>query len=342
MAKEKPLYRRILREASGIIWHNKFLWFFGLFATFLGSGEYNLIVNGFSRSTSDKPLTLGILDIVKNLIDIGFFKIQTLGNLKEVLIKNPFSFFMLVLILGIIIGIAIFIIWLVIISQASLINATKKISSAAESDLHQEINENRGYFWQIFALDFISKFITWILFVLIGLVVFVSAVKATIFTMLLFMVAFIIFLSLSIIIAFITKYAVCFVVLKKKKWFDSIKSAINLFFSNWVVSLELALSLFVIDIVVKIVFVSIVLLIAAPIYMTGLLAFYFNLKISFWLIIIMPVILLSVLVFIMVGILTAFQYSSWTLLFAELTGKKTITSKIARLASSLSKNIMGD
>jgi hypothetical protein len=343
MTKEKPLYRQILKEALTTIWRHKFLWFFGLFATFLGSsgGEYDLLVTSFLRSSGDKPLTWGLLDIVRDVAATGLFQAQTLGNIKKVMIESPLSFFISILILALLVGITIFVIWLIIISQISLFRATKKIKEGSPSDLHQEIKESQPCFWPVFALNLINKFIVWILLILVGLVVFTSAVRATLLTMLLFILAFIIFISLAIFIAFVTKYAICYVIFKKQKWFAAIKSALGLFFANWVVSLEMALSLFVIDLVVKVLFVSLVLLLTAPVLMLGILTLFLNLKISFWLTIIVPILLFSILLFIIAGGLTAFQYSCWTLLFLKLTSKKAVVSKIARLASSLSEKVMG-
>lgn len=341
MTKAKPLYRQILREALTIVWRNKFLWFFGLFAALVGSGEYNLLINGFFRSSGDKPLTSGLLDVVRDMASTGIFRFETMDNLKRIMTENPFSFFMSIFIFLIFLCVTIFVIWLIVVSQASLVSAARKIEQGEKTDFHEEIKKNKQYFWPLFLFNFINKFFTWILLVLVGVVVFVSAIKATAMTLLLFILAFIIFISLSLIVAFIIKYAICYVVLRKQGWFEAIKSAVNLFFANWVVSLEMALTLFAIDILVKAIFLSIVLLVTAPILMLGILTLFLNLKVSFWLTIIVPILILVVLILIIVGGLTVFQYSSWTLLFMRLAGKKTVVSKLARLTSNLSNKVAG-
>lgn len=341
MTKEKPLYRQILREALTIIWRNKFLWFFGLFAAMAGSVEYNFLIEGFSRSSGDKPLTLGFLDVARDVANTGIFRFETLGNLKRIMIENPFSFFMSVFIFLVFLGIAAFVIWLIVVSQASLISATRKIEQGEIADLREEMEKNRRSFWPLFFLNFINKFLTGLLLVLVGVVVFVSAIKATVMTLLLFILAFIIFISLSLIIAFITKYAICFVVLKKQVWFESIKSAVNLFFANWVISLEMALILFAIDFVFILFFAISTLVLMLAVAMLIILAAFLSLKMTFWGVVILPVFLLIILFLIITSGLTAFQYSSWTLLFMRLAGKKTVVSKLARLASNLSNKVMG-
>ena len=72
------------------------------------------------------------------------------------------------------------------------------------------------------------------------------------YSIVLFVVSFIIFIPLAVMVSFITRYASCYVVLKNYRFRDSFKLGITLFTKNWLISLEMALALILVSISLKI------------------------------------------------------------------------------------------
>ncbi|MEK7496682.1 MAG: hypothetical protein AAB657_02130, partial [Patescibacteria group bacterium] len=227
-----------------------------------------------------------------------------------------------------IIILALLIVWLILICQAALIHVVTKINQGKSINLWAALVEGATHAWPLFALRLITRFAVLIILMMailpFILVTLVSPFGATGITGLI-IVAFLIFVPLSLIISFVAKYASAYIVIYRETWFRSLIRALNLFGRNWLVSLEMAGLLFLINILVNIVFSfipnTIQLRIISLLTDFNLLTLFKSL----------PIILLVLAVNIWLAV---FTYTAWTLLFLKLqTGP--VVPKLVRLTSEI-------
>ena len=158
------LYREIIKEAWWITWHNKFLWFFGLFVALLGNGgEYEIIF----RNTDTVANQRAIIYNLQHLSQTG--QLQTVWNN----IVDYFSAYTLnsIVLLAVALAISVFVIWLVMVSQAGLIDSSLKLQSKQSANLESGFGAGRKYFMPIFLLNLLGRVVVYgLLFIANGLI----------------------------------------------------------------------------------------------------------------------------------------------------------------------------
>src|SRR5680860_998689 len=136
------LYRNILKQSLKISWDNKYLWFFGLFAAFLGNGgDFGLISQ---QTNSDLILN------IKRYIETGIFKGSTISNIGYLLKNETMSIIILLGVGLVILALLSFFIWLTIISQVSLVDTSAKIinsNSKNKPNIKEGIKIGNKKFW---------------------------------------------------------------------------------------------------------------------------------------------------------------------------------------------------
>ncbi len=323
-----PLYRQILGQALRNTWKHKYLWFFGLFAAFLGNGgELEFIFRGF-----DGTLTQGLFPGFKRLAATGVFSFSTLANIKQLAIKDPFNLFIVLSVLLMVFILAAFLIWLVIISQAALVNNVSLIEGGKKHSFGQGLSAGIKKFWPVFGLNFLGRSIIYILFIALALPIVISwnrAVDPSI-AGLLFVISFIVFVPASIVISFIIKYAIAYKVIRGEGFWASLRSGWQLFTKNWLVSLEMAFILFFINFMVGVGLIIILLVLAVPFLFLTLLFSKLALLFNFWIIVFAALIVYLVLIVWVGAMLSTFQIYSWTSLFLRLISQGGV-SKLVRL-----------
>lgn len=312
-------FRQILNKAWQITWQNPGLWFFGLFVALLGSaGEIEIFLRAATLKIEPGILTA----FFSGLVEGGFFSLAGLKGLLIALVSQPLSLFIVLLLLMIIFGLTIFIIWLIIVSQGALINGAIHIIKNKKLSWSENFYFGISKFWSILTLNILAKVIFWLLFIVLGVF---AALKFPDLVFL-FIIVFILFISVLVIISFIIKYAICGVVLKNWQFSDALKLALKLFYKNWLLSLEIAIILFLIYLIINsllIFFISLIFL-----YALRLFSVFFTA--------ILLVLLTLVIIFIVVQIfLAVFHWTTWVLVFEILTNKKIIF--ISRLVNGWKK-----
>ena len=131
------------------------------------------------------------------------------------------------------------------------------------------------------------------------------------------------------------KYAIGFVVLEESRFVDSIRSGWELFKENWLVSMEMALILFLIGLGVSIAYLFAVLILFTPFLLIGLVLSKITI-LGYVITFLIAFIFYLVALFFTGAILSTFQTVSWTTLFLQLLNKGG-TSKIVRVVSGLVK-----
>lgn len=320
------LYRKILHQAWGATWRFKYLWFFGLFAALLGNaGEYEILLKGFSNDSEQ--------GILRTFSDAGLLSVHGLANIVKLFKEEPLAMTSVLLFGIFILVIFIFIVWLINVSQAALVNNTALIISNKKSGFQEGIDAGVKNFWPVLGYNAILKSSIYLIFGLISFVVISSVSDSnTFFTNIVYGILFVFFIPIAIAFSFIVKYSIAYKVIQNKNFVDSIISGFDLFRKNWLISLEMAFLLYFINIVSGFIVILIFFIMAVPFL---LLAFLFNQLLSlagFWLVMITGFVVFFGFLVTFGSALSTFQISAWTTLFIELISKGG-QSKIVRVFS---------
>ncbi len=330
-------YRQILKRSFGIAWRNKYLWFFGLFASFLSIGaEYKILL----RST-DRDSILAWFNGWQNLIGVGVFKGALFVGIFNIFKNSPLVGFLLLSIFLIILTLLVFVIWMVVSSQVVLVDNVKKIikedKDMGKVSLHDEIKISQVSFWPVLLLNILAKVAVSALVILIVLPLLFSGLGATAANII-YIGLFILLIPVAIFAAFIIKYAIAYVIVEKMDTKKALHRAWLLFENNWIISVELSLVLFLLSFLA-----TFVVLLAAGIVFVPFFLFaisfvqIFSAAVS-WATMLFGA-LVSVLFIIAAGsFLATWQIIAWTHLFISLTSHGG-ESKLERLLPEKLKNI---
>lgn len=320
------LYRTILKRAWDNAWKHKYLWFFGLFAALLGNGgELELIFRNFNEQGQDS-----FFPAWQKFVATGIFSKNSLINISNLAHTEPFSLFIALSTLLVIVLLVLFVLWLTIVSQVAIVHNTAKIKHDKEHDFKDGIMQGVKKFWPVLGLNIIIKIIAGTLFFLVGLPIYFGIVKSALTINLIYILMFILFIPISLVLSFVIKYAIVYNVVKDQKFLDAIKSGWNLFQKNWLISVEMAILLFFINFMTGIAILIIFLILAVPLLFIILIFSEIAAIINIWFFIFSALILLVVMVVFVGSLLSTFQISAWTHLFIELVGKGG-TSKLVRI-----------
>lgn len=329
--EENKIYRPILKKALNITWKFKSLWFLGFFAALISSGgEFELLSRIFLNPINNEPMTKGVINSFKMGLENSLPSGGNLWtNIWNLIMSAPVNLIATVLVLLVMIIIAFFIIWLIVVSQAGLIRNTDLASQGKSATINEGIDAGLASFWPILIVNFIYKIILLVIFIILGkeilLLVSLGSWGIIIHISLLVLFSFI-----TIIISFIVRYQIFYIVLRKEKIITALKSAWQLFTGNWLISLEMAFLLFLIYMVVlyTVTFATAILL-ALPLVVAT-----YPLSIPIFVIMALAltsVILILIITILATSLLSVFQWSSWILLFNQISGSKTL-SKLVKLS----------
>jgi len=322
-------YREILKKSWNNTWKNKYLWFFGLFAALLGNGgETDIVFKSFNTG-SKQELFLGW----NRVMETGIFSKGTFSGMAKIAHDDPFSLFLALSVMFLLVVLAVFLVWMSMVSQAAIVNNSSKTDLKKKTDFKEGLDTGIKKFFPVFLLNMTSRIVIYVLFVLIGLpIISGSAGSGFFLNSILFIIAFLIFVPLSLIVSFIGKYAVAYTVVKGKNFLDSIKMGWGLFVDNWLISVEMAFLLFFVNLLVGLFLILLFLVLAVPFVFIALLFSQIALYFNFFAIFISAIILYLFIVVFVGSALATFQISTWTILFVELNEKR-IESKLNRYFS---------
>ncbi|MDO8669642.1 MAG: hypothetical protein Q7K65_05095 [Candidatus Buchananbacteria bacterium] len=335
--EENKIYKPILKKAWAITWKFKSLWFLGFFAALISSGgEFELL----SRIISDPASNQSFIREMINSFQTGIQDNLPAGgnlwsNLWSVISSAPTSLVTAVLVILITIIIALFVLWLMIVSQIGLI---KNIDSAKEnkmSTINEGIDAGVEKFWPILIINIVYKIILLVIFLVLGKEILLLITLGTLGSVI-HVVSLVLFSIIVVIISFLIRYQILYIVLRKEKILSALKSAWKLFLGNWLISLEMAFILFIVYMVVFYLatFLTAVLLAVPLIFVT------YSSQIPalvLMILVLTSVLAIVIMTLLVTALLSVFQWSSWVILFNQINTNKTL-SKIARL-SAKSPNI---
>lgn len=318
-------YRTLLKQAWMTAWKHKYLWFLGLFASLVagsGSWEYQVVTQNLgqnpvsgSYAQFEKFLALG--DVLQNF----FFGLGHLFQQDLWTILNIFSVLLVTATL------LIFFVWLAVTSQAALVGDVKKILTAKKTPANLTIRESLSaghkHFWPVLGLNILIKVLVYCAFFIIGLPLLFMTVSDSTILFVLYILIFIIFIPVALSLSLIIKYSISYNVLENRTFVASLENGFKLFRKNWLISLEMAVILFLTNFLLSGLVLVTFAIFLLPLLFLGIL---FNL---YWLII--ALLLLAIALVVIFGsFLTTFQISAWTDLFLHLKEKGAL-AKLERL-----------
>jgi hypothetical protein len=320
-----PLYRQILKQAWNIAWKNKYLWFFGLFAAFLGNGgEYDFLIRFISGDSN----RLFLLDWGK-LTQTGVFSWKTFTNIAYLSANDPLTLILVFFVFVVVVVLSVFIVWLSVVSLIAIVNNSAQAFVLKRENFNLGLEAGMKKFWPVFWLSMISRLAIYSFFAFISLFISVAVSQSTNIGSFAYVLAFVVFMPLAIITSFIAKYAIAYVVVRNNKLFKALKNGWDLFCANWLVSTEMAFVLFFINFVVGLAVVLFLLTLFIPFALLLALAKQFAALFVSWFVSIVALIIFLFIVAAVGSWLAVFQISSWTKLFLELESNG-VSSKIVR------------
>jgi hypothetical protein len=334
------LYRDVLKKSVSIAWNHKNLWFFGIFASLLGGlGQYTM-----SLSNSPEDWSANIFSALATFFENG--NGDMLHNWLHLFQTNMLSAAVLTLFIILIAAFFLFLLWLAVVSQIGLFNNAAMIirggSRREAMPIKHGIQKGNENFWPVLCLNILGSALTCFFSALIGLPLVFLTPYASSWVFLLYVLLFLIFIPLSLSVSFFVKYGIAYVVIKDRKFVDSLKDGFRLFNKYWLISLEMALILFIIDFL-SIFFLAVSLMaLAIPyIFATRVIALSFFV-LTGWagflaISAAIGIFLALSLLILMAAFLTTFKTAVWTDIFINLVEKKGGTAKLERLAAGLKK-----
>lgn len=331
----KPLYRPILARAWEITRKFKGLWFFGFFAAIISSGgEYEIIARALYTPGNSDLISTTIAGFQSGLQE-GLMRSggDIWKNLAAALFANASTLIVALAIFILVIAIALFLLWLSTVSQIGLIRNISLINKAKKTTFNEGLDAGVKLFWPVFIINVVFKIILFILLFILGRELLFLAGHGGLASAAYF-ISFAIFVVIILMVSFLVRYQIFFLVLKKQSWLEALQSGWKLFIKNWLISLEMAFLMFIFYIVVF--FISIFIIAALTAIPTVVLLAYLSyLPIFVKSIIALVCVILIILTMIATTILiNTFQWASWTLLFDRLALKDEL-SKIIRLTKQL-------
>jgi len=331
------LYRTIIRQSFIIAWKHKYLWVFGLFATLLASNFEIELINRFTNRQGATAYDW------QRWAQTGIFSPRAWGNLIEMFKADAGSSISMIVILLALAALFIVLLWLSVVSQGGLVNNAQKalangnrLPSAAERkhDTSTGFKEGRKHFWQIFGLNVIVRIIVYVL-ALVTIAPIFAPGNLTVLSSILYFVVFIILLAVALVLAFMTKYAIAYIVLKNQTMGQAIASGWRLFMKNWLVSLEMTFILFAVSILGSLAIILAVMIMAIPVALLYILGVVFGSFPIFLAVLILGVLVSIAIVVIGGSILTVIQTTAWVSLFTQLVGNKAPASKLERVFNNI-------
>lgn len=234
-----PLYTAVLRESWQMMWQHKKLFWFGLLAAFVGSASvFDFLLEAYYQ------LSLNLAPAQKLLIDVA-------GNILTVG-EGRAGKTMLVLCVVALAALAVFLLlsYFFISAQGALIGASAAyLKDKKRIHMRTMWDQARERFWPLLAANVFR------IVVLFGLLVtlthpltsFVLPQQAVMGKVSAF-ISIVVIMLVGIFVSLLTMYAGMYIVLKKYSVGKSFRHAWSLFVRHWLVSLEVGLLMFALNI----------------------------------------------------------------------------------------------
>lgn len=324
-----PFYRRIIADAWKISWSHKHLWVFGFFATLIGfGGVTDVFFNAYERTADALPMAAAQGSLT-SLIP-GF------TTIKAVITFSPYPMLSIVIFLAALTLMFSVFAWMTVVSVGGLLSGVRKIARGGEPTFGDSIKTGAERFWQLLGVNVLSKAVILLALLLTGANLFVLMRDRTVVSGLFYVGSFIVFTAISFVASLASIYGSLNVMAKDEPVEKSVNGALKLIGEHWLVSLEMAVVLFLASLAVGLGVAFISLILSVPLIFLLAVAAMFKARVAVYGIIALTAVLLLIMVVCLGSFLTTFQSAAWTLLWTELAERRP-TSKLHRLVHGLKR-----
>ncbi len=314
-------YTQAVQHAWKLTWTRKRLWVLGLLAALVGSGgSFEFVFNYFSAlGGREDPLS-----------EIITLFVSTFTGGPDVLWASLFAIFVMFVVLAVIVLIAIS-------GQGSLIYAVSQAEkSSSKLNLSRLMQKGKNHLWPLFGVNFVKLILIAILLYGTRLMVALLAGSTSAFASVLMVALSIIILLLGLTVSFLAIYSACFIMLHEKSFKESVVQSWALFANHWLVSLEMAVVVFLVGLLMGIVGVGGLMAIATPAFL-GVAIGAISGSSGFAGVALVSSIIAGALWLILVAsVYTTFAISAWTVLFIQMK-ERGLSSKMKAFLKNVLK-----
>ncbi len=301
------MQKKAIQYAFSIIWENKKLWLLGILASFTGAmEEASLLTRATTAGSGSYALSFWQeLQQTKNFSQTG------LHGLQNLISRNPFSFFQIILFLSIALIVAGAIIWASLASQGSIIYIAQNPNAIKKNTLREMLSFGKKKFWQILWLNIFAKIL---IFLFLLSTHFLLATQSSY----IFLSSVALTLIVYVAISFFIKYAACGIMVKHHSIFSALKYSFRACKKNIISSFGLSLLLFAISAATLVLGTLATLIISIPFLAIMAAAFFLHMSGIIIFVFLLFLFVATVFFFILQGFLSAFSWCAWTHMFAQL------------------------
>lgn len=309
------IYQSTLSQAWTFTKKVKALWLLGLLAALPGGsgGEYERFFN-LQQFEDTRGLVLGLFERGEATKFSDVFSVFNFFVRPDNL---TYTIFALLILLAFIL--------LSMLAQGGLVSSILQLNKKKPWKLTDGFVIGGRYLGRVLLLNIISRVLVYGTLLILGLPVllFFRATEATFWSQVFYAIYFLALIPLDVVISFVVRYAIVYMISEGQGVWQSFTSAWHLFRRNWILSLEVALFLFLVSLGL-----GLIVLLIAGVILQGMIV-YIGL-LNLWFLLILLVVLFAG------GVLAAFQYSVWTLLAVELM-KNGGESKLEEFARNVAQ-----
>lgn len=257
----EKFYTKLLKKTFSLSWKSKKLWLFAFFAAFLGQGTvYEFLLRTFSNLREGRTA----IDVIAEFANTGVLSMLSLGSLSEIwqaditaIASSLFFLLLIMVILAIILSFAV-------VGQAGVVDGIIRADQKKKTTIKELFQLGVDKFWQILSLNIITKVVLLSLLLSIAFLTSFLMTNSQFINYIIFIAFFIIFIIGGILIYFLTIFGTAFIVLRHKTVKESLAQSLKLFKNNMLLSLELGVLLFIINIILSTIFVFGMFFILSP------------------------------------------------------------------------------
>ncbi|MSR85641.1 hypothetical protein EXS71_04395 [Candidatus Uhrbacteria bacterium] len=227
----RPLYREVVAEAMQIAWHERKWWVLALFAGILQTGGMYDAILVFTKRMADESYTIfstaSLSAIVSRLpvLDLSSFSafFYSMMNFERLVFFGLITLAILVCSL---------------IAQGALIAGVGERVRGKSRSLSSALSLGAHHVWRIAGLNVITLGLLWFARFLVLVPVLLSWQNLNLPHILMYLVAFIVFLMASIFLTTMHLFALNEIVLHDLSLEQALESALHLWRRSWVIILE--------------------------------------------------------------------------------------------------------
>lgn len=323
-------YKNVFKQALKLTWNNKLFWFLGVFTVFFSTSvEIEMVDNFFG---SGRNYLYNFKDILQN----SLFKKGMVEGLQNLINTRMLSF---MLVLGLILLVLMII---SVIAQILITAQSATLIKVGSPDLKNHKNfswldslsQNKKLIVPVALLDLFLKIMVNLFLVIISLPLLLGNQNPSSgWTYVLF---FMVLFPAAIVTAFVVRYMSCYLIVYGYSMKEAVIRGWRLFAKNWLISAEMSLVLFLINIFGSILVVFVILAVANPLWFLAILVNQYVYNGGFYVILALSYVVYFVLFAWGASLLSVFNISSWTSLFLQLD-KLGGESKISRVVTGIIK-----